>query len=274
MFLHTPSQGVSSSCISLEIRKILLHRRRSQQTTKCPLFLCKASGHYVWGTVLDREAERPSKPGNLSHEHDELLQLAAQLSGRQESQAGTGTSYGSIPKTSQHTAPLQGRRVSGVSSTDSKSGQTPSLTGPPRLVRPSLPRRTSTETSAEHSSSASLVAAGIDSSHGMPIVDRSPAAERVYWRGSVMSREAVLGRMLVRLPAGHSVGDVLYGEMLSSKQITRCLAAPQTTWTPPASHQVNSADHMFASRASIIHLSASFYVMFSWCEHLLGKTQL
>ncbi|BDA43178.1 Pentatricopeptide repeat-containing protein At5g02860 [Coccomyxa sp. Obi] len=58
----------------------------------------------------------------------------------------------------------------------------------------------------------------------MPIMDRGPAAERVYWRGSVMSREAVLGRMLVCLPAGHSVADVLDGEMLCSKQITRLLS--------------------------------------------------
>ena len=178
-------------------------------------------------TVLEREEERPSKAESFPHKHDELYTLAAQISDRQQSQAGASTSYGSLSNTSRHPAPAQKRQVSGVSSTEVESGQTPELTGPPRLVRPSRPGKASTAgTSVGHSSSPSLAEASIDSSsHGMPVMDRGPAAERVYWKGSIMSREAVLGRMLVRLPAGHSVADVLDGEMLSSKQITRCLAA-------------------------------------------------
>lgn len=224
MFLHTPSQGVSCPCTFLEIRKKFLHRCSFRRTTDLPHSLCKASRHRILTTVLDREEERPSKAESSLHEHDELYTLAAQVSDRQKSQAGTSTSYGSLRNTGQHPAPPQKRQVCGISSTEDESGQTPSLTGPPRLVRPT---RMSTGTPAEQNSSPSLAEADIGSSHGMAIVDRGRAAERVYWRGSVMSREAVLGRMLVRLPAGHSVADVLGGEMLSSKQITRCLPASQ-----------------------------------------------
>ena len=54
--------------------------------------------------------------------------------------------------------------------------------------------------------------------------NRAPAQrQRVYWRGSVTSREAVLGRRLLSSNGRASVACVLQGEMLSSKQITRCL---------------------------------------------------
>ena len=42
-----------------------------------------------------------------------------------------------------------------------------------------------------------------------------------------MSREAVLGRRLLGPSKGASVASVLQGEMLSSKQITRCAFCPQ-----------------------------------------------
>ncbi len=52
--------------------------------------------------------------------------------------------------------------------------------------------------------------------------DRAPPQrQRVYWRGSVTSREAVLGRRLLSSNGQASVASVLQGEMLSSKQITR-----------------------------------------------------
>ena len=54
--------------------------------------------------------------------------------------------------------------------------------------------------------------------------DRAPPQQRhVYWRGSVTSREAVLGRRLLSSNGQASIASVLQGEMLSSKQITRCL---------------------------------------------------
>lgn len=49
-----------------------------------------------------------------------------------------------------------------------------------------------------------------------------PQRKRIYWRGSATSREAVLGRRLLSSNGQASVASVLQGEMLSSKQITRC----------------------------------------------------
>lgn len=52
--------------------------------------------------------------------------------------------------------------------------------------------------------------------------DRAPPLrQHVYWRGSVTSREAVLGRRLLGSSGQASAASVLQGEMLSSKQITR-----------------------------------------------------
>lgn len=133
-----------------------------------------------------------------------------QILDRQQSPAGASTSNAATSATQSN---LEGPKKA------TASRHTLSLTVSPDLVRPNLPRRPS---EGELLSDTNLLTE--DSSGGTPSVDRGPAGTaggRVYWRGSVTSREAVLGRMLVHLPAGASVAGVLAGQMLSSKQITR-----------------------------------------------------
>lgn len=56
------------------------------------------------------------------------------------------------------------------------------------------------------------------------LLDKGPAVQHSFWTGGVLSREAVLGRALVSLGPHGNVADALAGQMLSSKQITRCAA--------------------------------------------------
>ena len=100
--------------------------------------------------------------------------------------------------------------------------------------RPERPSRVDQAPSAEPQTSSSpnrpATSRRLQSSlPAAPLVapsDRAPPQrQRVYWRGSVTSREAVLGRRLLSSNGQASVASVLQGEMLSSKQITRCAHA-------------------------------------------------
>ena len=60
--------------------------------------------------------------------------------------------------------------------------------------------------------------------------DRAPPPqEHVYWRGSATSRSAVLGRRLLSLGSKDGIASVLQGQMLSSKEITRCSPSSWST---------------------------------------------
>lgn len=112
------------------------------------------------------------------------------------------------------------------------AAEEPCLAGPPK--RPRLSRGPAeTEVRPRESPAALVMNEGLQ--QGLPpapltsAADRAPPPQqRVYWRGSVMSREAVLGRRLVASTGPFSVSAVLQGQMLSSKQITR--SAPLLGW--------------------------------------------
>lgn len=101
----------------------------------------------------------------------------------------------------------------------------------PRLAeRPERPSRVDRAPSAEPQTSSSpkppAASRRLQSSlPAAPLISPSdrapPQRQRIYWRGSVTSREAVLGRRLLSSNGQASVASVLQGEMLSSKQITR-----------------------------------------------------
>ena len=102
----------------------------------------------------------------------------------------------------------------------------------PRLVeRPERPSRIGNSPAPESQPSTSLDTPPASERLRTPLPpapltsasDRAPLhRKRVYWRGSATSREAVLGRRLLSSNGQASVASVLQGEMLSSKQITRC----------------------------------------------------
>lgn len=112
------------------------------------------------------------------------------------------------------------------------AAEEPCLAGPPK--RPRLSRGPAEiEFRPRESPAAPVMNEGLQ--QGLPpapltsAADRAPPPQqRVYWRGSVMSREAVLGRRLVASTGPFSVSAVLQGQMLSSKQITR--SAPLLGW--------------------------------------------
>jgi hypothetical protein len=185
-------------------------------------FLRTESGQHSVGAILDPLYTKSSNVKNTIDSDSTIYGT----SGRQNSQASASTSYGG-----QQAVPRQDCKDAGSPRRLSASTEVPRLSGPPRLVRPNRPRDSSRDSAAEDSNAPSPLKV----SHGSGAaasMDRAPAMERVYWQGSVMSREAVLGRMLVALPHGTSVAEVLKGQMLCSKQITRCGYQPLLLASP------------------------------------------
>ncbi len=191
-----------------------IYRRSSHVSSKIVSFLRTDLGQHSIGAVLDRDSARSSDKGNFI---DTDAALYTTLD-RQRSQEGASTSYGSLPEGGKQAAHGKDLVKDDNHTPSTASTEVPKLSGPPRMVRPSPPRQPSQEAGTDPSNHPSLS----DGSSAAATLDRGPAVERVYWTGSVLSREAVLGRMLVGLPQGASVSQVLEGQMLCSKQITRC----------------------------------------------------
>jgi hypothetical protein len=175
-------------------------RRQDRQTNPA----CSAHVLATQSTVIKRPV-----PLHNSHQHS-LEQDEDELALRRLSHAQSSTSASALPPLQHRSGHQQHAKAASGPAVSSPEGHSlPQLLGPPRLA-PAATEHVGPPPLAPDRPTRPVFSAGRR--------PRLPDSARQASASS--SRAAQLGRALLQLPPGASPGEVLQGEMLSSKQIT------------------------------------------------------